>query len=131
MLIDRRKHNANTFRPVVSIANTDSRLSDALIEKTGITRVYVHRRRGPRNRRQYTWRMSAEDLKTWLPIVIPWLVLKKRQAELLLEYLTVAETNRSRKGKPFNTKARDPRYKETIHAEIRRLNLRAQADPKD
>lgn len=123
MLIDRRKQRARQFRAVVSVANTDPRLAEALALKTGIDRVYVHKAPGPRNRQQYTWRMNAEEQRRWLPALLPWLVLKRRQAELLLEYLKISKENTCVLGKPMAFTNLDRKVE--IHTEIRKLNRRS------
>lgn len=122
MLIDRRKQRARQFRAVVSVANTDPRLAKALAIKTGIDRVYIHKAPGPRNRQQYTWRMNAQEIRKWLPILIPWLILKKKQAQLLLRYLVIAEANTCRAGK--KRVITGLHHKEAIHKQIRLLNRR-------
>ena len=88
------------YRAVVGIYNTDVRLMDAIVEHTGINRVYSHTRLERENHKKtaYSWRMVAEDIRTLGPLLLPWLVCKKEQMALLLEALELASLNTPRKG---------------------------------
>lgn len=89
IMLVRRK--SGHWRPVVSIANTDLRLMEALQERIGGGRVYMHRLQPQHNhkRTSYTWRMTSAEMRIWLPRAMPWLVCKREQAELLLEALEI------------------------------------------
>lgn len=80
-----------TFRAVVTISNTDYRLMEALLEKTGTGQVYTHKRTDKRKKVAYTWRLNHHQIKEWLPLILPWLVLKHDQAVLILEALELAD----------------------------------------
>lgn len=114
------------YRASVAIAMTDERLANAIIERTGIERVYSHGRKGVRHRTQYTWRMTASEIKVWLPCLIPWLVLKREQATLLLEALKLADLCTPRKGEKWDRSVVDASKlrRDEIYAEIRKLNNR-------
>lgn len=84
------------YRPVVVIAaTTDYRLMEAIREKILVGQVYEHRvsntrkSYNPRKRRQWTYRLNVCQIKTWLPNIRPWLVLKGEQADLLLEAMSI------------------------------------------
>ena len=91
------------FRAVVSIYNTDQRLMKALVEKTGIDRVYKHTRQPKENQKKtsYSWRLVATEIREWLPLVMPWLVCKAEQATLLLEALDITSKLTPIKGQPY------------------------------
>ena len=125
----------NRFRPVVVIAaGTDVRLFDAIREKIGVGQVYTHRisntakSHNPRARIQYTYRLNVKQITEILPDVLPWLVLKKPQAELLLEAIEWNRKRNSTGGYPgFN----DPEFREEsynrlneIYSSIRALNTK-------
>lgn len=115
------------FRAVVSICNTDHRLIDALVQRTGIERVYRHRVGGdprtPRKRSMWTWRLANDDIRKWLPRVRPHLILKQKQADLLLEALSIKQqiTPGNEGFLPKNRIGLTNRLKE-IYEEIRKLN---------
>lgn len=100
------------YRYSVVIYNTNPALIDAIVEKTGISRVYTHKRPVKMNHRNhsYSWRMSADDIRKWGPALLPWLVIKREQMQLLLEALEIASLNTPRKGQtwvPQSTERRD------------------------
>ena len=90
------------LRPVVSISNTDVRIMDALQERVGCGRVYTHVRapKEGHKRTGYTWRMTTEDMRKWLPHLLPWLVIKRHQAELMLVALELKSRLQTRRGEP-------------------------------
>jgi hypothetical protein len=69
---------------------------------------------------QKQFRLSSNGLRRILPKVLPFLIVKRRQAELLLEALSLLHLgNNQWTGKPCN----DERLEE-IYQELRRLNKR-------
>lgn len=106
--------------------NTDVRLMDALTERTGISRVYVHDRVPKNNNKKtsYRWTMVAEDIRKLGPQLLPWLVCKRDQMALLLEALEIADRMTPRKGEPWIRSEEDKTRRDEIYAEIRRLNTR-------
>jgi hypothetical protein len=99
--------NSVSYRPRVGIYNTDKRLMDAIVAKTGVDRVYAHRISSANGRDQrakvaYEWRINATECRWLLPIVLPWLVCKVEQANLLLEALDLMATRRPIKGKVWH-----------------------------
>jgi len=79
------------LRPSVIVSNNDRRLMDALIERTGVSRVYAHRRQTTESGKHpcYTWRLASDDIRRLGPKLLPHLVLKREQMELLLEFLSL------------------------------------------
>lgn len=123
--MDKTKYRANQLRSVVSISNTNLKLLREVVKKTGINRIYKHiRPKTDKNRNHvktaYTWRMVSTEIKIVLPAVLPWLVIKKKQAKLLLEALRIAEINTPRKGEKFKIVKGTRRHE--IHLEIKFLN---------
>lgn len=137
IMLNKRTYSVNArvhpkqpiYRPVVVIANTDYRLMEALMERTGINRVYEHKvshtskSHNPRKRRQWTWRMVVGDIRVVLPWVRPFLVLKGEQADLLLEACAIKAENTPRPGWTPDDGQRRQRM-DAIYAEIRALNTR-------
>ena len=127
-----KKMNQPHYRPVVVIANTDRRLMNALTDNTGVSRIYGHRIKGApqvlMKRTQYTWRLAVNDINIWLPRVLPYLVLKKEQAELLLEAMAIkAYISPGNPG--FQPGIRNKLVAELteIYLEIRKLNTKGRA----
>ncbi len=112
------KGRGYSLRPVVIVANNDRRLMDVLVERTGIDRVYSHKRTARESLTKhdtFTWRMSATDIREHGPLLLPHLIVKRPQMELLLENLSLCAGYGP---KPPETWER----RLEIQAEIRRLN---------
>jgi hypothetical protein len=94
---------------------------EALQSRTGYGRIYMHRRQPKENQKRdaYTWRLTAMEQREILPLVLPWLISKREQAELLLEALTIKDQLTVGKG------AHMPRAKQAALI-IRRDALQAQ-----
>lgn len=102
MLINRSRSRGQGFywRPQVGIYNTDTRLMEALKDRVGTGSVYAHTRTPKENQKKtsYRWNLNATQIRALLPSVLPWLILKKEQAELLLEACSLIEANKT--GRP-------------------------------
>lgn len=114
------------YRATVCVYNTDIRLIDAIVEKTGIDRVYTHTRPAKENHKKtsYRWNMVAEEIRQWGPEMLPWLFSKREQMELLLEALEIAHANTPRKGEKLTRDPDSLLRRDEIHHEIRRLNTK-------
>lgn len=91
MLTSHKVKNRNTprIRPVISVYNTCLPLVERCAEVGGGGRVYAHTRPAHENhkRTSYSWRMTVEQMRELLPLMLPWLIAKRPQAELLIEAL--------------------------------------------
>lgn len=122
------------YRPVVVVAaNTDYRLMEAIKKEMGEGQIYEHKVSetrpsfNPRKRRQWTYRLNVGQIKTWLPQIAPWLVLKQEQAELLLEVLAIKTRLTPGVGTEWRMAAdRDPLNSrmDEIYEQVRELNAR-------
>lgn len=122
MLTNKKTKNGGlSYRARIKVSNTDYRMMQALVDKTGINRIFGRRRQPNLNHKDYyEWTMEAGELRGWLPLLIPWLICKQEQATLLLEYLTEASVNMALPGKTFDPSPK--KRKHEIAAEIHRLN---------
>lgn len=76
------------IRPNVSVYNTSFKLVEWCQRVTGIGSCEpVERGDRPRHKRQYQWRLRQDEMRAFLPVILPYLKIKARQAELLLELL--------------------------------------------
>lgn len=83
-----------SLRPSVIVANNSRDLMDALVDRTGIDRVYTHRRTQKESltkKNTMTWRMGASDIREYGPHLLPHLIVKRPQLGLLLENLALCE----------------------------------------
>lgn len=121
------------YRPVVVVAtNTDMRLFDAIAERVS-GQLYKHQvsntreSHNPRRREQWTYRWNVGQINMYLPSVLPWLVIKKEQAALLLEACSIKERLTPGKGTEWrHAEHRDPLLArmDSIYNDIRELNTR-------
>lgn len=74
------------FHAKLSISNTNEKLMIWLKNNLLIGYSYKTKRKQPHND-VYTYTISANGLRWLLPQIRPYLVLKKEQADLILEYL--------------------------------------------
>jgi hypothetical protein len=81
------KSNTVTLRPRVLGCNTNKEVIEWLKEATGIGKVYYTDGSPPRNSGYYFWTVyKREEIRDFLKEILPYLKVKKRQAELLYEF---------------------------------------------
>ena len=118
------------YRIALSISGTSKELMDALEERVGFGTVYLHKRQKKENQKKdaYTFRFNATQLPDILPFVLPWLVVKRKQAELALEWVELRQRNTPRAGEKWDVWSGKPnpvKYHQRlaeIAAEISALN---------
>lgn len=79
-------HSAcNTYTPVVKVTSVDKVLTDFLLENLG---GYVYKREFKGNQRPaYSWEIkNKKPVKKFLTPIRPYLLIKRRQADLVIEY---------------------------------------------
>ena len=115
--IEKRCSIGYTLIPVVKIANTNKKLlerfsflTQAIIGNNEVGKTKLN------NKPYYCITMYSNKNRTILPLILPFLIGKKRQAILLLEALDILS---KRYHKPYST--RNGRLDE-IHSEIKLLN---------
>lgn len=117
------------FRFNIAIANTNKAWLEELQRWCGGTINCTH---GPTERKRacYVLRFAAPESKTLLAHVMPYLLMKRRQAELALKYFEVAATRRLFS---VNAKPTDPAIVAELDAlcdEMRSLNLHRKVQSK-
>lgn len=100
----------------LTIANTDWNLLEKVVEITG--NGYIRDSGTPKSgqKQGYSWRVGAVQARFLLPQLLPFLVLKHRQAECLLRYGTLLRRGRTEE-------AFLPEI-EALYEEVRHLNQR-------
>jgi hypothetical protein len=92
---------------------------DVLVEmqaEYGFGKIYHLKSRNKKHKNLISWSISSNIMRAVLPQVLPYLRVKKKQAELVLQYLSLA------KRRDRTQKYRDD--VDAIHSEIRSLNKR-------
>lgn len=111
------------YRVVCKVYNSNRSLMDALVERTSAGRINGPYSYGDGARRpMYQWFMNTQEMTVWLPELLPWLVIKKRQAELALAAI---EVKASALPTPGVQCVRNPQNDEALDAlriEIQALN---------
>jgi hypothetical protein len=117
-----RQYKRPTFQYRVRLAvyNTNKSLIDWLCQEFGGT-VSCNKSRIVGSKDLYVWRlMSLKDIQKLLKECIEFLIVKKRQAELALEFISERKFKNS-----FGKLNRSySEIEENIHLEIRKLNKR-------
>ena len=117
---ERRSHG---FKPVLAISNTDMRIINCALKFTGTGYVTESRKDDGIHKPCYRWHVSPLNIGGIVRAVQPYLVSKRPQSVLLLEYLGFLEMGASRRV----TDADFVRAIE-IHREMRILNRRGDAE---
>lgn len=117
-------HNFGTHRFGCSlmVGNTDPRMTEWLRERFGGT-VRVEKK-GERCKPCYRWKASAQDLNAIITAVLPFLVIKRDRAELILAYRRTLNPPISghRSADVTSTTVKDERRR--LHGQLVALNRR-------
>ena len=117
LLHKHRQYGRSTyqFRPRLSVGNTHRGLMEEMQRRHGGTLISVGRRQ-PHHKDMYHWRVFAiPELVKLIPKIRPHLIVKARQADLLLEFLRL---RLAEKGAPYGTRENQ------IFIKLRSLNSR-------
>lgn len=76
---------ASTYSPRVDVANTKHALLLWCKLTTGIGEVKVSGQRS--NRTDYSWELKIDEMTQFLMVIRSYLVIKREQADLVIEYL--------------------------------------------
>ncbi len=101
---------------------TDSVVCD-LRRETGLGSLTFVKRADLRHKDFWVWCLTSNSLRRLLPTVLPYLRIKHRHAELLLEYLSLA--NRRLRRTPEELAAYYAKTSD-LAAEVKRLNHKSQ-----
>lgn len=92
-----------------------------LYDELKVGRVFYKKRPDPRHKDMWFWNIGANGGRALLPLLMPYLRVKKRQAELLMVYLQLAA--HSPKGYSHLMAERTDKY-DQIYQELKVLNRR-------
>lgn len=100
----------------LAIGNTDVRLMDWLLDKVGIGWKYVYQPKMPRAKLSYRWAVSGGAAAMLLVQVLPYLVIKRDQALLAMEFQSLCP------GRGRNTTIEARQRQTAIADEIRAMH---------
>lgn len=124
-----RKTGSAFYYPFVQIANTNKELIDWLDNRIPIShKIYAYKRNPEKQKPSYLIQIRGSYGVEFCKLVLPYLVCKKRQAEILLEYWEgAAAHNKSKRGywnvnNPMPQEVAELRHK--LYSECRKLNAK-------
>jgi len=120
--ICRRKHKQKKsdnwyYEPQVIIANTDKRMVDFAIDLCGGW-VAIPKKIKDHHKQQYHWKITGDDMRQLLSDVLPYLILKKKQAEIVLSFPNYQHERRNGRTKEELDK------QENLWREMKQLNCK-------
>lgn len=112
------------FHPIVYVKNTQMVMLTHLTGLTGIGIIDPHKSEKGKNwKPTWIWRLRQDEARGFLPVIMPYLIVKQRQAELLLEYLRMT---RGRAGTRQIFSEAEERKATHIYWDLLELNKRGQ-----
>lgn len=118
-----KNHSYLRYRPALSVSNTSSALMDWIVEHFGGSIATVKRNRDlvspGKWKKCYHWQITHKLAAAVVRVILPFLVIKKRQAELFLTFMETSD----RCGKK-GTKPEVLHQRKGIADEISKLNER-------
>jgi len=112
-----RRKGTQAFMPQFQINQTEQGPIDKLTRLVG---GYVQKRSPKGNRKDYfIWTMRREEMREFIPQILPYLTCKRRQAEICLEYLEISQQTKN-----GHWNQEDLSRLESLHEETLRLNRR-------
>ena len=110
----------------IHVGNTDIRLLQWIADRFG-GRVFAEQRQNAKWKDVWRWYARTDDMDVWLPAVLPYLIIKRDQAELLMAYRkTLPPKARTHRSTGATTDA-VKQQRAQIHANLAMLNKRGAA----
>lgn len=114
------------YRPMVGVTNTNKKLLDFLMELTGLGRIHRSKAAKKNHKPSYQWVLWSQQARQLLEEVLPYLVIKKTQAELIIAMCKAARYGVGRDGLTSDELA----FQRRTYEQIKKLNKRG-TDAKD
>lgn len=111
-----------TFVARMTITNTNLEALISIAQEIGIGKITKKPRDGNKRKDAYNLFYSPREVRVLLPFIIPYLRMKKKQAELLLNFLGQSHWGKNGQGKGLTDKQVSDR--ENLFQEMRKLNQR-------
>jgi branched-subunit amino acid transport protein AzlD len=117
------------YRANLEIANSNELFLRRVLELIGKGSVALNKEKNPRWKDKWQYTGTSNVLKIILPQVLPYLVVKKKVAEKMLEYLAFVDAN------PIDGPMQVPigfdEKRDTLYLEIKKLNKRGPGSTSD
>jgi hypothetical protein len=116
----------NSYSIVMRVYNTDKKLINWLCKKTGLGAIKIQKNAvWERNNIKvlYKWDLYANNIRQFLPLIEPYLIIKKKQAQIMIEWLSKPRLN----GYSITDERR--KYKKEMCIKMLKLNRRGKHIP--
>jgi hypothetical protein len=110
------QRNSYNFHVNASLQMTDPSIPNKLLELCG-GNIFFNERVVIKHKSIWAWHIGANGVRWLLPQIMEHLLIKKRQAELILEFLTISKRGVASRAE-YNPRAQE------IRAEVKKLNQR-------
>lgn len=107
------------FRPMIKIANTNLEMLTSIKDMLGCGSINLEQVKTDKWKACHTLRFSANMIRTFLPVIVDSLIIKKRQALLVIDFLKFSNRSNGRNFKSLNRDLYNHYYEE-----VKRLNTR-------
>ena len=121
--------NLLNYHTYIKISNNEKSLIDWVHEKAGATNIQQDRltRKSLVNRRCYSSQITGATLDALLPKILPYLVIKRRQCEIMIRMRNTFIPHRRLQKKEISQETHDIRYQ--CYLELRSINSRFRNHP--
>lgn len=79
------------YNPSVGIYNTNTTMLEFCRNATGMGSIVVNNKKTPGHKQGFELHFKTSEIRKLLPSLIPYLVIKKQQAELVMEYFAIMD----------------------------------------
>jgi len=121
--------NLLNYHTYIKISNNEKSLIDWIREKAGATNIQQERptRKSLVNRSCYSSQITGTTLDALLPKILPYLVIKRRQCEIMMRMRSTFVPHRRLQKKEISQETHDIRYQ--CYLELRSINSRFRNHP--
>ena len=104
------------YQPVLKIANTNREIMDWFHRSFGGS-LYVRKYEDSKNKDGHVWSLNGRKLRPFLAVITPFLRIKRRQAEILIEKYRLQDRHQ---GTPYSPEEKT--RIQNLYEEMRSLN---------
>lgn len=79
--------NYTTYQGQLQVASTNKESLENIVNMVGLGTVSKRKRRNPKHKTLFVWRMGQKDMASLLPEIVDHLFIKKESAALMIEYV--------------------------------------------
>ena len=121
--------NRMNYHTYIKISNNEKSLIDWVHKKAGATNIQQDRltRKSGANRACYSSQITGATLDALLPKIFPYLIIKRRQCEIMLRMRNTFTPHRRLQKKEISQEIHDIRYQ--CYLELRSINSRFRNHP--